>query len=198
MNPVYLRLRATLAFASVFGFVAIAACSSDSNPGAANDSGPPTPDAARADTGPGTTDSGLPQCASSQACVGYPSFGDWTCLERCDGDADTCPSGTTCQSVSGCCTGTGCSAVSNKVCVASASDAATDAPSDAPDADGGFPQCTSSQACVGYPSFGDWTCLERCDDDASVCPSGTTCKADSGCCIGTACSAPSVKVCEAP
>jgi hypothetical protein len=31
---------------------------------------------------------------------------------------------------------------------------------DDPDAgNGGFPHCTATERCVGYPSFGDWVCL---------------------------------------
>src|SRR5580704_2675793 len=95
---------------------------------------------------------GFPQCTGTQRCVGYPSFGDWVCLESCSGvDAGDCPSGMTCTSVSGCCTGTGCSATSANVCVAldagAPGDAASDVPSDANggDVDGGFPQCTGTQ-----------------------------------------------------
>jgi hypothetical protein len=82
-----------------------------------------------------------------------------------------------------------------------ASDGASDASSDANDrdADGGFPQCTTTQRCVGYPSFGNWVCLEGCSGlDAGDCPSGMTCKSAGGCCAGTACSTAAAFVCAAP
>ena len=157
---------------------------------------------------------GFPQCSGAQRCVGSPSFGDWVCLESCSGvDAGDCPSGMTCTSVSGCCTGMGCSATSANVCVAqdagasgdAASDASGDAASDAPsdgtagNADSGFPQCSGTQRCVGSPSFGDWVCLESCSGvDAGGCPSGMTCTSVSGCCTGTGCSATSANVCVTP
>jgi hypothetical protein len=149
-------------------------------------------------------DAGFPQCTATQQCVGDPSFGDWVCLERCGADGGGCPAGTTCQSRSGCCSGTACSAISALVCVPSETDAGSDGDADAAvdapsDADGGFPQCTSSQACVGYPGVGDWVCLARCSGaDGGDCPTGATCTHASGCCVGTACSAVSVAVCVTP
>jgi hypothetical protein len=88
----------------------------------------------------------------------------------------------------------------------SSSDSSSDAPSDTDadaardatggDADGGFPQCTTGQACVGYPSFGDWVCLSLCTGaDGGDCPTGFTCVHEGGCCVGVACSAISVAVC---
>ena len=62
----------------------------------------------------------LPQCTGTQLCVGYPSFGDWVCLESCAGsDAGACPSGMVCTMAGGCCTGAACSATTANVCVAS-------------------------------------------------------------------------------
>ncbi len=76
------------------------------------------PDASASDGGEADGDGGFPQCTATQACVGYPSFGDWACLESCSGvDAGDCPSGQTCTSASGCCVGTACSAVIHHVCV---------------------------------------------------------------------------------
>jgi hypothetical protein len=50
--------------------------------------------------------------------VGYPSFGDWACLESCSGvDAGECPASETCMRASGCCVGAACTAVSRPVCV---------------------------------------------------------------------------------
>ena len=151
-------------------------------------------------------DGGLPQCTATQACVGYPSFGDWVCLESCRGvDAGDCPSGEVCTTAGTCCTGTACSAGSASVCVAADAGTGTDGASDASrdgaevDGDGGFPQCTATQACVGYPSFGNWVCLESCGGvDGGDCASGQTCRSVSGCCVGTACSAVSHRVCVGP
>jgi hypothetical protein len=172
-----------------------------SDAGAGGDGGPDAPN----DASGGDADGSFPQCSATQRCVGYPSFGDRACLESCGGDAGDCPSGMTCESVTGCCAGTGCAAPIFQVCVASdagaSGDAATDAPSDASKgtADGGLPQCTTGQRCVGYPSFGDWVCLDSCSGaDAGDCPSGTTCKSESGCCTGTACDPVIVYVCVAP
>ena len=168
----------------------------------ASDAGPGADGAsdASSDASGGDGNGGFPQCTSTQRCVGYPSIGDWVCLENC-GDAGDCPSGTTCKSASGCCTGTACSAVSDRVCVASdagaAGDGASDASGDASASDGGFPQCTATQRCVGYPSIGDWVCLETCGD-GGTCPSGMTCKTESGCCVGGGCTAVAVPVCVGP
>jgi hypothetical protein len=207
------RPRRRAMFAGLIVLGAVVACGSSGNgPGGGKDAS--TEDGGGADTGTEDTgaDTGIPQCASNQSCVGYPSFGDWICLESCSGpDAGDCPSGMTCTSVSGCCTGTGCSAVSHFVCVASPSDGGPDGQPDGrgpdgggpdggrPDVDAGLPQCGAQQSCVGYPSFGDWVCLDSCaGPDAGDCPSGTICTSASGCCTGTACAAVRRFVCVAP
>lgn len=68
----------------------------------------------------GGPDGALPSCTTMQSCVGYPSFGDWVCLESCSpeagADAGGCPSSMTCTSLSGCCSGVSCSAISAYVC----------------------------------------------------------------------------------
>jgi hypothetical protein len=198
------------ALASVLALAGVVACGSSSpshvGPDGGNDAsaGPDGgQDGSTQDADGG--DAGFPQCTATQQCVGDPSFGDWVCLERCAADGGGCPSGTTCQLRSGCCIGTGCSAVSAHVCVPSDMDASADADADAApdasgsDADGGFPQCTSAQACVGYPSFGDWVCLARCTGaDGGECPTGMNCTHAGGCCVGTACSTVSEAVCVTP
>jgi hypothetical protein len=183
MNLAFIFARRQVGATCILAFAILAACTSASPSGE-------DPDA-------GNGDSGLPQCGATQRCVGYPSFGDWVCLESCGGAGD-CPAGKTCESVSGCCTGTACSAVSAHVCVASDAGTGGDAQNDG-NGDGGFPQCTAAQRCVGYPSFGDWVCLTSCSGvGAADCPSGQTCKSVSGCCSGTACTAKSEFVCVAP
>ncbi|HTQ44230.1 MAG TPA: hypothetical protein VMI75_15830 [Polyangiaceae bacterium] len=56
-----------------------------------------------------------PTCSSAQACT-QTSRGQ-TCIQACSaGGVSTCPVGTTCTMASGCCEGTGCSAVAVHVC----------------------------------------------------------------------------------
>jgi len=58
---------------------------------------------------------GFPTCSSSQACT-QTSHGQ-TCIDGCgDAGVSTCPIGTMCTVASGCCSGTGCSAVAVHVC----------------------------------------------------------------------------------
>jgi hypothetical protein len=219
------RIAGRVGVAMIVGLFVPIACTSLSPPGGGQDAGgdaataDATPDVGVGDGASEASDSGLPQCASTQRCVGYPSFGDWVCRESCSApDSGDCPSGQECRSVSGCCTGAACSATSANVCVPSSpgDDAGSDGSSDAADgsdaadaadgadgayqdADAGFPQCTSTQGCVGYPSFGDWVCLETCSaPDAGDCPSGQECRRVSGCCAGAACAAVTVDVCVTP
>jgi hypothetical protein len=100
--PIASRPHRLIAIGGAVALVAVYACSSSTPPGNGQDAG---------------ADRAIPQCTATQTCVGYPSFGDWVCLQKCGGfDASDCPSGMICTSESGCCTGTACSARVNFVC----------------------------------------------------------------------------------
>ena len=73
-----------------------------------------------------SSSSGLPTCSPTEACVFSETPGtnsdNFVCRQTCSGtdvgDAGQaeCPSGTVCREVSGCCSGTECSAESFYVC----------------------------------------------------------------------------------
>jgi hypothetical protein len=139
----------------------------------------------------------IPTCSASQVCVEYTPAGP-ECLPSCAGiDAGGCPSGEVCTSTSGCCIGTGCSAVSvSACCPPSGCDSLPDA--GARQDAGVLPTCSADQRCVEYTPAGP-ACLPACSGiDAGGCPSGEVCTRASGCCLGTACSAVSVLVCCPP
>jgi hypothetical protein len=139
----------------------------------------------------------IPTCSVSQVCAEFTPEGP-ACLPGCAGlDAGGCAAGEVCTSTSGCCLGTGCSAVTVFACCPPAG-CNTRPDAGAPTDAGVFPSCSADQRCVEYTPEGPG-CLPGCAGlDAGGCAAGEVCTSTSGCCLGTACSAVSVFACCPP
>jgi hypothetical protein len=59
--------------------------------------------------------SGYPSCSNGQVCAKTANGGE--CANTCAFDGGTCPTGQTCQQLSGCCSGTGATCILVSVCL---------------------------------------------------------------------------------